>query len=114
MLAWARACAFSSTIGRPCARGQASGSTRTSWPARSRAGSIPADSLVLFSSSWKDRLTPDVIPGVQVVDARVPVTFLNLAWHRLEWPPVETFAGEVDVVHSMHPLLMPARRRRRS
>jgi len=70
----------------------------------------PGDSLVLFSSSWKDRLLPGAIPGVPVVDARVPVTFLNLAWHRLEWPPIETFTGEVDVVHSMHPLLMPARR----
>jgi glycosyltransferase involved in cell wall biosynthesis len=38
------------------------------------------------------------------------VTFLNLAWHRLEWPTIETFAGDVDVVHSMHPLLMPAQR----
>ena len=45
-----------------------------------------------------------------VIDARVPVTFLNLAWHRLEWPSIETFSGEVDVVHSMHPLLMPAQR----
>ena len=70
----------------------------------------PGDSLVLFSSSWKDRLPPGVVPGVEVVDARVPVTFLNLAWHRLEWPPIETFAGEVDIVHSMHPLLMPALR----
>jgi glycosyltransferase involved in cell wall biosynthesis len=70
----------------------------------------PGDSLVLFSSSWKDRLVPGTIPGVAVVDARVPVTFLNLAWHRLEWPPIEMFAGEVDVVHSMHPLLMPAQR----
>jgi glycosyltransferase involved in cell wall biosynthesis len=70
----------------------------------------PADSLVLFSSSWKDRLPAGAIPGVTVIDARVPVTFLNLAWHRLEWPPIETFAGEVDVVHSMHPLLMPAQR----
>jgi glycosyltransferase involved in cell wall biosynthesis len=70
----------------------------------------PADSLVLFSSSWKDRLPAGAIPGVAVIDARVPVTFLNLAWHRLEWPPIETFAGEVDVVHSMHPLLMPAQR----
>ncbi len=70
----------------------------------------PDDSLVLFSSSWKDRLAPGAIPGVPVIDARVPVTFLNLAWHRLEWPPIETFAGEVDVVHSMHPLLMPAQR----
>jgi len=70
----------------------------------------PGDGLVLFSSSWKDRLQPEMIPGARVVDARVPVTFLNLAWHRLEWPPVETFAGDVDVAHSMHPLLMPARR----
>jgi glycosyltransferase involved in cell wall biosynthesis len=70
----------------------------------------PADSLVLFSSSWKDRLPAGAIPGVAVIDARVPVTFLNLAWHRLEWPPIEAFAGEVDIVHSMHPLLMPAQR----
>jgi glycosyltransferase involved in cell wall biosynthesis len=70
----------------------------------------PGDSLVLFSSSWKDRLLPGAIPGVPVVDARVPVTFLNLVWHRLEWPPIETFAGEVDIVHSMHPLLLPSAR----
>jgi glycosyltransferase involved in cell wall biosynthesis len=73
----------------------------------------PGDSLVLFSSSWKDRLQPDVIPGVRVVDARIPVSMLNLAWHRLEWPPIEQLtrhAGPIDVVHSMHPLLMPARR----
>jgi len=69
-----------------------------------------SDSLVLFSSSWKDRLAPAPIPEVPIIDARVPVTLLNLAWHRLEWPPVEGFAGDLDVVHSMHPLLMPARR----
>jgi glycosyltransferase involved in cell wall biosynthesis len=69
----------------------------------------PGD-LTLFSSSWKDRLSPGVIPGARTVDARIPVTFLNLAWHRLEWPPVELLAGPVDVAHSLHPLLMPARR----
>jgi glycosyltransferase involved in cell wall biosynthesis len=68
-----------------------------------------ADSLVLFSSSWKDRLTPGTIPAVPIIDARVPVTLLNLVWHRLEWPPIESLAGDVDVAHSMHPLLMPAR-----
>jgi glycosyltransferase involved in cell wall biosynthesis len=75
------------------------------------AALLPAeDSLTLFSSSWKDRLAPGAVPNVPVVDARVPVTLLNLAWHRLAWPPVESFAGDVDVAHSMHPLLMPARR----
>jgi glycosyltransferase involved in cell wall biosynthesis len=67
------------------------------------------DTLTLFSSSWKDRLSPGVIPGIPVVDARVPVSLLNFSWHRLEWPVAETFAGDVDVTHSMHPLLMPAR-----
>ncbi len=72
---------------------------------RLRAG----ESLVLFSSSWKDRLDPQALPGAQVVDVRVPVRVLNLAWHRLEWPPVERFAGAVDVAHSTHPLLLPSR-----
>lgn len=68
------------------------------------------DSLTLFSSSWKDRLAANVVPGTRPVDARVPVSVLNLAWHRLGWPPVDWFAGEVDIAQSMHPLLMPARR----
>ena len=67
------------------------------------------DSLVLFSSSWKDRLSPNAVPDVPIVDARLPVTLLNLVWHRLEWPPIETLTGDIDIAHSMHPLLMPAR-----
>jgi glycosyltransferase involved in cell wall biosynthesis len=70
---------------------------------------LPGESLVLFSSSWKDRLEPQVLPGARVVDVRVPVRLLNLAWHRLEWPPVERFADAVDVAHSTHPLLLPSR-----
>jgi glycosyltransferase involved in cell wall biosynthesis len=67
------------------------------------------DSLVLFSSSWKDRAASGAVPGASVADARIPVRFLNLAWHRLEWPPVEWLSGAVDVAHSAHPLLMPTR-----
>jgi glycosyltransferase involved in cell wall biosynthesis len=69
----------------------------------------PPDALTLFSSSWKDRLVAGRVPGAGVVDARVPGRILNLAWHRLGWPPVERFAGPVDIAHSAHPLLMPAR-----
>jgi glycosyltransferase involved in cell wall biosynthesis len=69
----------------------------------------PGDTLTLFSSSWKDRLEHGRVPGASVVDARIPVRLLNLAWHRLEWPPVELLAGGVDIAQSMHPLLMPAR-----
>jgi glycosyltransferase involved in cell wall biosynthesis len=70
----------------------------------------PSDALTLFSSSWKDRLPADRVPGAHIVDAKVPVRVLNMAWHRFGWPPVERFAGPIDIAHSLHPLLMPARR----
>jgi glycosyltransferase involved in cell wall biosynthesis len=72
--------------------------------------SRPLD-LTLFSSSWKDRLICDPgLDGARIVDRRVPVSLLNVAWHRLEWPPAETLAGaSFDVAHSPHPLLLPSR-----
>jgi glycosyltransferase involved in cell wall biosynthesis len=71
----------------------------------------PPESLSLFSSSWADRLDPQVIPGATAVDCRWPVRLLNYTWHRWEWPAVEslTHAG-YDVVQSLHPLLIPTRR----
>lgn len=66
--------------------------------------------LTLFSSSARDRLRPDeTLKGARTVDRRIPVSLLNLAWHRLGWPPAELVAGQrFDLVHSLHPLLMPA------
>lgn len=69
------------------------------------------DAVVAFSSSWKDRLAPPC-PDVACADARVPVRVLNLLWHRVGWPPIERLAGDVDVAHSITPLLVPARRAR--
>src|SRR4029079_8778897 len=68
--------------------------------------------VTLFTSSWKDRPAPAVARElrVRVIDRRVPVSGLNFLWHRREWPPVETLAGEFDVVHAAHPLLIPSRR----
>ena len=75
------------------------------------ATGAPGDTLLLFSSSRADRLAPDVVPGATVVDRRWPVRLLNYAWHRWEWPPIESFIdAPVDVVQSLHPLLMPSRR----
>src|SRR5262245_46437576 len=65
--------------------------------------------ITLFSSSWKDRLSPDAVTGAVTVDRRIPVKVLNFAWHRLGWPPVERLGGTADVAWSMHPLLMPSR-----
>jgi glycosyltransferase involved in cell wall biosynthesis len=68
--------------------------------------------LSVFSSSWKDRLVLEE-PGLERVhriDRRWPVRFLNFVWHRLGRPPIEVMTGATfDVVHSMTPLLIPAR-----
>ena len=77
------------------------------------SGAAPARvELTLFSSSWKDRLVVGAdLDGAALVDRRIPVRLLNAAWHRLEWPPIETLAGgPFDVVHSPTPLLLPSRR----
>ena len=68
--------------------------------------------VAVFTSSWKDRPSAALVRelGVEVVDRRIPVRVLNYLWHRAEWPPVETLAGDCDVVHAAHPLLIPARR----
>jgi glycosyltransferase involved in cell wall biosynthesis len=77
------------------------------------AATFPDDRLTLFTSSWKDRPAPSLAAecrGVGVSDHRIPVALLNLAWHRLEWPPIERLArSRFDVAFSPHPLLMPAR-----
>ena len=82
--------------------------------ARHLVSDYPGDSVTLFTSSWKDRPDPSLErawPGVKISDHRVPVRLLSLAWHNVEWPPVELIArDQYDVVLSSHPLLMPTRR----
>ncbi len=74
--------------------------------------SVHPGEMTVFTSSWKDRVPGQVATElhVPVIDRRIPVRVLNLLWHRIGWPPVETIAGPVDLVHSAHPLLIPARR----
>jgi glycosyltransferase involved in cell wall biosynthesis len=81
--------------------------------ARALVTSPAGDRVTLFSSSWADRIAPDVaaaMPGVVQVDRRVPVRALTWAWHRAGWPSIEQLAGDCDVVHSPTPLLVPAKR----
>ena len=69
--------------------------------------------LTVFSSSWRDRITPEAraeLRGARVVDRRVPVAALTWSWHRRGWPSIESLAGPQDVAHSPTPLLVPARR----
>ena len=79
---------------------------------RAYTASHPADDVAVFTSSWADRPAPGTgeVLRARVVDRRVPVAVLNYLWHRAGWPPVEWLAGDADVVHAAHPLLIPAAR----
>lgn len=76
------------------------------------AGPSPRPTVTLFSSSWRDRLSPERMaefPGVAVVDRAVPVAALGWAWRRWGLPTIEHLAGSHDVAHSPTPLRLPAR-----
>ena len=79
---------------------------------RAYAAAHRDDTVAAFTSSWRDRPQAGTAErlGARVIDCRVPVRVLNLLWHRLQWPPVETLAGPIDVVHAAHPLMIPSRR----
>ena len=72
----------------------------------------PQDRFFLFSASFRTRY-PDRTwpPNAKLVDRRISVRALNYAWHRLEWPPLDRLVGAtLDLTHSPHPLLLPARK----
>lgn len=75
----------------------------------------PDDRFVFFSASLRERYAHrEWASNVTLVDRRIPVRALNLAWNRFEWPPLDRLVGApLDLVHSPHPLLIPARRARR-
>lgn len=70
------------------------------------------DEIRLFTSSWKDRPAAGLAAELRarVIDRRLPVRALNYGWHRFSWPPIETLVGRADVVHALHPLLIPSSR----
>lgn len=67
-----------------------------------------------FSASLRDRYPTRTWPeNVKLVDRRLPVRLMNLAWNRLEWPPLDRLVGaSLDLVHSPHPLIVPGKRAR--
>jgi glycosyltransferase involved in cell wall biosynthesis len=75
----------------------------------------PDDRFFYFSASLRDRYPQKAWPkNVTLVDRRLPVKALNLAWNRLEWPSMDRLVGShLDLVHSPHPLLVPSKRARK-
>jgi glycosyltransferase involved in cell wall biosynthesis len=83
--------------------------------ARRLPGLDPQSRFYFFSASLRERYPwRDWPPNVTLVDRRLPVRALNLAWHRLGWPPLDRLVGSpLDLVHAPHPLLVPGGKRAR-
>jgi glycosyltransferase involved in cell wall biosynthesis len=74
----------------------------------------PQDRFFYFSASLRDRYPIREWPeNVKLADRRLPVRLMNLAWNRLQWPPMDHLVGaSLDLVHSPHPLIVPGRKAR--
>jgi len=74
----------------------------------------PDDRFYLFSASFRERYPAREWPAnARMVDRRVPVQALNLAWNRLGAPALDRLVNApLDLVHSPHPLIVPGRRAR--
>lgn len=72
----------------------------------------PSDRFVYFSASLKERYPETAWPAnVTLVDRRLPVQALNLAWNRLGAPALDRLVGlPLDLIHSPHPLIIPGKR----
>jgi glycosyltransferase involved in cell wall biosynthesis len=72
----------------------------------------PEDRFTFFSASMKERYpSRDWPANVRLVDRRLPVKALNLAWSRFGWPSFDRLVGApLDLVHSPQPLIVPCRR----
>lgn len=71
----------------------------------------PELELVLFCNAFRTRNAGAVLdlPGL-VVNPRIPTRFLLAAWQRLNWPPIESLIGRVDVFHTSDWVHPPQRR----
>jgi glycosyltransferase involved in cell wall biosynthesis len=80
--------------------------------ARRLPGLAQQDRFFLFSASIKDRYPHrEWPPNATLVDRRLPVNLLNLAWNRLGFPALDRFVGApLDLVHSPHPLIVPGKK----
>jgi len=80
--------------------------------ALSALGNLPDLDVSAFAVSWRRRasLVPLLPPGVRAHQRAMPARPLHRLWRRSDFPPVEWFVGDVDVVHGTNYVVPPARR----
>lgn len=76
------------------------------------ADACPKQRFVLFANGLPRRhfFWRCLRPNVRHVDLWLPRRVVQAGWDRLQWPPVETFTGSLNVFHGTH-FVLPAVRR---
>ncbi len=68
--------------------------------------------LVVYAVTWRRRheLFSQVPTSVKVVTRAMPARPLTATWNRLPFPPIEWWAGRIDVVHGTNYVVPPTHR----
>ncbi|MBP1598700.1 MAG: glycosyl transferase, group 1 [Acidobacteria bacterium] len=79
------------------------------------AAAAPSDRFVLVSNHFRRNHAPWRHPGPNVthVDLQVPRRLMQTCWNRIGWPPMDSFAGPLDIFHGTHFVLPPVRTAKR-
>jgi len=67
--------------------------------------------VVAYSVSWRGRdRVPSIVPaGVQRARGVMAAQPLRQLWRRADWPPIEWWTGDIDLVHGPNFVVPPAR-----
>jgi glycosyltransferase involved in cell wall biosynthesis len=79
------------------------------------AAAAPSDRFVLVSNHFRRNHAPWRHPGPNVthVDLQVPRRLMQTCWNQIGWPPMDSFAGPLDIFHGTHFVLPPVRAAKR-
>ncbi len=74
-------------------------------------GGSPELDVRAYAVTWRGRelLAPMLPPGVTRLGGIMPARPLHALWRHGPWPPIEWWAGDVDVVHGTNYVVPPAR-----
>ena len=79
------------------------------------AAAAPSDRFVLVSNHFRPNHAPwrHRAANVAHVDLPVPRRLMQACWKRIGWPPMDSFAGSLDIFHGTHFVLPPVRSAKR-
>jgi len=67
------------------------------------------EKFTMFMNYFRDTRYPEIYPGIDSRSLRLPRRLVD-RWWRHRWPPFDLYLKEIDVFHSLHIQIPPAKR----